>query len=161
MSKFCSNCGNEVHENAIICVKCGCAIPKANTTQNSQPSFGSESIITVISQRMQVDGIIWCVIGAVQILMSFLSPFTLIVGILNIISGYNDITYSQKFPAKPVGIIEKVKPLTMAIITLVYNLIIGGIIGVIGSIYYFVAVRGYVLEHEKEFAEIESQYIEV
>ena len=161
MSKICSNCGNEVHENAIICVKCGCAIPKENTTQNSQPSFGSESIITVISQRMQIDGIIWCVIGAVQILMSFLSPFTLIVGILNIISGYNDITYSQKFSAKPVGIIEKVKPLTMAIITLVYNLIIGGIIGVIGSIYYFVAVRGYVLEHEKEFAEIESQYIEV
>jgi len=27
--KFCSSCGNEVNENAIMCVKCGCAINQA------------------------------------------------------------------------------------------------------------------------------------
>lgn len=25
---YCSNCGAEVHENAVVCVKCGCAIHK-------------------------------------------------------------------------------------------------------------------------------------
>ena len=24
--KYCQNCGAEVHENAVVCVKCGCAV---------------------------------------------------------------------------------------------------------------------------------------
>lgn len=31
MAKFCSNCGKEVNENAVICVNCGCSLEnKAN-----------------------------------------------------------------------------------------------------------------------------------
>ena len=26
MSKYCSNCGNEVDDDAVVCIKCGCAI---------------------------------------------------------------------------------------------------------------------------------------
>ena len=26
--KFCTHCGNEVNDDAVICVKCGCAISK-------------------------------------------------------------------------------------------------------------------------------------
>ena len=26
MAKFCSHCGSEIDENAVICVKCGCAV---------------------------------------------------------------------------------------------------------------------------------------
>ena len=80
----------------------------------------------------------------------------LIVGVLNLISSIQDINYSKSFPANPVGIVSKVKPLTGPIITLIYNLIIGGVIGVAGSIYYFVAVRGYVVENEQAFLEIEN-----
>ena len=47
------------------------------------------------------------------------------------------------------------KPLTGPIITLIYNLLIGGVIGVAGSIYYFAAVRGYVMENEQAFLELE------
>lgn len=32
MAKYCSNCGNEIDENAVICVKCGCAVTKAEST---------------------------------------------------------------------------------------------------------------------------------
>ena len=28
--KFCSNCGSEINDNAIVCIKCGCAIGKIN-----------------------------------------------------------------------------------------------------------------------------------
>ena len=158
MSKYCMNCGNEVHEKAVICVKCGCAIPRTAPTPNQQTTTTecSNSILTTIAQRIKTDGIIWCVIGAVQILMGLLSPFTFVIGILNIASGYSDITYSQKVVTDPMGIVARMKPLVMPIITLAYNLFIGGVIGVIGSIYYFVAVRGYVLEHEQEFLEIEN-----
>ena len=27
---FCPNCGPEVNDNAVVCVKCGCALPKGN-----------------------------------------------------------------------------------------------------------------------------------
>ena len=27
--KYCSNCGAEIHEEAVICPKCGCAVPRA------------------------------------------------------------------------------------------------------------------------------------
>lgn len=27
---FCPNCGAEVNNNAVVCVKCGCALPKGN-----------------------------------------------------------------------------------------------------------------------------------
>ena len=28
MAKYCSNCGSEVDNNAVVCIKCGCAIQK-------------------------------------------------------------------------------------------------------------------------------------
>ena len=34
---FCKNCGNEVNDNAVICVKCGCSLkdePKKNENNN-------------------------------------------------------------------------------------------------------------------------------
>ena len=159
---FCSHCGNEVHEKAVVCVKCGCAIPNAQTATNKQPSQNAFSqthpdIVNVISQRIRTNGIIWIVIAAIQLLLGLtLNWFLLIVGALNLVSAIQDINYSKAFPANPVGIVEKVKPLTGPIITLVYNLVIGGVIGVAGSIYYFLAVRGYVLENQQAFLEIEN-----
>lgn len=36
---FCSNCGAEVHTNAVVCVKCGCAVASRYTTTDI-PSAG-------------------------------------------------------------------------------------------------------------------------
>ena len=30
--KFCSNCGKEINENAVVCLGCGCAIEKEQPT---------------------------------------------------------------------------------------------------------------------------------
>jgi hypothetical protein len=39
--KFCSKCGAEVNDDAVICVKCGCQIaPTNNTNTNDKPSGG-------------------------------------------------------------------------------------------------------------------------
>lgn len=32
---FCSNCGKEIAENAVICIHCGCATQKHKNTQKS------------------------------------------------------------------------------------------------------------------------------
>ena len=165
MAKFCTHCGNEVNENAVVCVKCGCAISRTQTFPSQQftkpskmNSFSqNQDIVSTISQRIQTNGIIWIVIGVIQILLGMIANwFLLIVGVLNLLSSIQDINYSKTFPSNPVGIVNKVKPLTGPIITLVYNLFIGGVIGVAGSIYYFAAVRGFVLEHEQDFLEIEE-----
>lgn len=158
MARYCTYCGNEVNENAVVCVKCGCAIPQVSniTAHGFQPIYGKQSIIDVISNRIKTNGIIWTVIAGIQIFLGLFGawPF-LIVSILNLVSSIQDLKYSKKFPQNPAGIVAKVKPLAGSIITLVYNLLIGGVIGVIGSIYYLVAVRGYVLENEQAFLEIE------
>ena len=35
MSRYCSNCGSEVDENAVVCINCGCSIKKENNNENS------------------------------------------------------------------------------------------------------------------------------
>ncbi len=37
---FCSNCGAELHENADVCVQCGCLVRKNSPVQPDQKSFG-------------------------------------------------------------------------------------------------------------------------
>ena len=118
------------------------------------------SVVDVITKRIKTNGIIWVVIAAIQIMMGLAGAiWVLIVGILNMVSALQDLNYCSEFPKRPVGIVAKMRPITGDIITLLYNLIFGGVIGVVGSIYYLVSVRGYVLENEKTFLEIENQYI--
>lgn len=46
MAKYCSNCGKEVNENAVICVNCGCSLEgtsnnqSVNVTINNNTSSG-------------------------------------------------------------------------------------------------------------------------
>ncbi|MBR4172999.1 MAG: zinc ribbon domain-containing protein [Clostridia bacterium] len=58
----------------------------------------------------------------------------------------------------PIGIYKKFEPIVMPIITLAYNLIFGGVIGVAGSIYYLFAIRNFVLNNKERFDRIEQQY---
>ena len=34
MAKYCSNCGKEVNENAVICVNCGCSLENTSNNQS-------------------------------------------------------------------------------------------------------------------------------
>ena len=162
MAKFCTHCGNEVNEEAAVCLKCGCAIPRTmhNNITGGCSTVDLTNFINVISQRIKTNGIIWIVIAGLQILMGIsFNWLLLIVGILNLISSIQDLNYSKEIMNKPIGIVAKMKPLTGTIVVLIYNLVIGGVIGIAGSIYYLIAVRGYVLENEQAFLEIENQYI--
>ncbi len=53
--KYCSNCGTEINENAVVCVKCGCATqPQANLIQPDVPSTG----LNVLSFLFPIVGLI-------------------------------------------------------------------------------------------------------
>ena len=157
MSKYCSHCGAEVNDEAVVCIKCGCSV--GNQQKVSATDVNNDSVVEVAVQRIKTNAIIWLVIAGFQIVLGFFTVFTLIVGVLNLIYALQDLNFCKSFANKPVGLVARVEPLTMPIITLIYNLLIGGIIGVAGSIYYFIALRGYVLENKTAFLEVESRYV--
>ena len=156
--KFCEKCGKELLDEAVICVGCGCAVGGQNTQTVNNMSFDGATLLNTLSQRLNTNGIIWLVIGILQILGGiFINWFLLIVGVLNIISSVQDMQYSKTLLENPNGIVAKFEPITAPIITLVYNLVIGGVIGVVGSIYYFVAIRNYVMDNKQFFASLDAE----
>lgn len=156
--KFCEKCGKELLDEAVICVGCGCEVGGQNTQTVNNMSFDGATLLNTLSQRLNTNGIIWLVIGILQILGGiFINWFLLIVGVLNIISSVQDMRYSKTLLENPNGIVAKFEPITAPIITLVYNLVIGGVIGVVGSIYYFVAIRNYVMENKQFFASLDAE----
>lgn len=144
---FCSKCGKEVSEEAVICTGCGCLMD--NKISQAKPN---NRLLTQLSEKVRTNAIIWIVIGALQIV----SGIFFIVGIINIISAVNDMNYSKTVLDDPTNIVEKFEPLTFPIISLVYNLIFGGVIGIAGSIYYFVSIRSFVLENRAEFERLSA-----
>lgn len=150
--KFCTHCGKELFEEAVICPGCGCAVGTA-----AVPTVAKNGLLTKLSERVKMNAIIWLVIGVLQIIIGLCGTWLpLIVGILNMISAVRDMNYSKTVLENPVGIVANFESLTSPVITLVYNLVIGGVIGVIGSIYYFVGLRGFVMENKNAFLALEQ-----
>ena len=153
--KYCTHCGKELMDEAVICVGCGCAVD--GHTKLGSSAVECDALISKLSQRLNTNGIIWLVIGALQIIGGLvINWFLLIVGVLNIISAVQDMNYSKTLPNNPTGIVARFEPMTGPIITLIYNLVIGGVIGVAGSIYYFVAIRNFVMENRQAFESLDA-----
>lgn len=159
---FCSNCGKQLSGTETFCSACGQRVAAAAPTvpvapvASAVPTAGN-ALLNTLSQRMNTNGIIWIVIAVLQIIGGIVFDwFMLVVGVLNIISAVQDINYSKAVLANPTGIVAKFEPIVGPIITLVYNLVIGGIIGVAGSIYYFVAIRNFVMENKVAFAALDG-----
>ena len=150
--KFCTKCGAEVNPEAVICVKCGCRIEGSNIG-----GFSGDDKLTTLSNRERINGIIWICIAAIQIIIGLCGTWLpLIVGVLNIITAVQSINYSNEVLQNHNGIIKRYEPLTGPVVTLIYNLLIGVVIGVAGSIYYLVAIRNFVMENREYFESIDE-----
>ena len=56
--KYCSHCGAQIDDNAVICVKCGCSVAQNNTNPQDAPNAG----FAVLSFFLPVVGLIlWLV----------------------------------------------------------------------------------------------------
>ena len=85
--------------------------------------------------------------------------FVLAVAIANKVVSAKDFKYSREVICKPVGILGKYFPVGGCVGMLIYNILLGGIIGVAGAIYAFV-LRSFVVNNQQQFAQIEQQYME-
>ena len=167
MSKFCENCGSELVEGNKFCPSCGADVynkssDNVNNVMNSPEKV--RKLITQLTQKNQTNAIIWGALGVVQIIIAMCTItyygfatgiWTLVVGILNVYSGYKDFTYSKELLKKPVAIISRYESATPIVIALIYNLIFGGIIGIAGSLYE-ISIRNFVLNNKTEFEQAEK-----
>ena len=137
--KFCKNCGYGVEDTAPVCGNCGTAMDENNTLTDEK--------LKTLSERIKLNGIIWIVVGALQV-CSFVC---VIVGVLNIISGIRDLNTSKTVFERRVGLVQAYTPIVSPVITLIYNVIFGGLIGIAGSLFYFLGIREYVMENKDYF----------
>lgn len=150
---FCTHCGKEISANAAVCVNCGCAVSSTPIVQNG---MSSNDLVNELSKRVKIDAIIWFCIAGLQIIAGLTYYWILLIpGALNIIGACMDLKYSKEVLTNQTGIIKKYEPLVAPVITAIYNLVIGGVIGVAGSIYYFVAIRQFVLNNRQAFETLE------
>lgn len=158
---FCMNCGKQLAENENFCMNCGApAGVQPNAVPQPMPIVDEGALLNTLSQRLNTGAIIWIVIGALQIMAGLFWEWWLaIVGVLNIVSSVKDMNYAKKIFADQKDIVKNFESVVEPIITLVYNLVIGGVVGVVGSIYYFVAIRGYVMENQAAFRAMEQRQI--
>lgn len=156
--QYCVRCGRQLQDEDVYCFACGCRVtPQRSVTPD---------LLSRLSEKVKTNGILWLILGCLQILLGILQMLSLqsgyfvsIVGVLNIINAVNDLKYSTTVLENPVGIVGKFEPLTAPILTMVYNLLFGGLIGVIGSIYYLVAIRGFVMENKAEFLRFDPNKV--
>ena len=152
---YCTYCGKEIMANAAFCIHCGCAV---SSTQNTQNGMSSGELVYELSKRVKVNAIIWFCVAGLQIIIGFIFNWIfLIPGALNIISACMDLQFSKKVLTDQTGVIQKYEPIAGPVITAVYNLLIGGVVGVAGSVYYFVAIRQFVLNNRRAFETLEAE----
>ncbi len=153
--KYCEHCGKELNDEAVICTTCGCAVKAINSgsTLNSD-----DELVQKLSSRINTNGVIWMVIGILQIIFGIINVFALAIGIYNIVSAVKDMKYSKLIITDRNNIVSKFEPLGLAIFLLIYNLTLGGFFGVVGSIYYLICVRGFVMENQIQFNNMNNFY---
>ena len=159
--KFCQYCGTPLVDDANYCSFCGKETPQPfeKTSTNKE-----QNLVKTLSSRLETLGVIWLVIAIIQIIMGvfgiimgvFGTWFTLIVGVLNIIYALTVLERSKRILLNQNGLVKIYSPITGYITTLVYNVLLGGVIGVVGSIYDFIFVRGFVMKNKDKFLAMET-----
>ena len=139
---FCQYCGTQLEKAAHFCPNCGAALEvKQPTVSEETPGTPSTALLTKLSERVKINGIIWIVIAAIQLIIGIVGAwFVLIVGALNLLSAIGNIKYSNRILNDPTNIVKNAEPLISPIITLVYNAVIGGVVGAAACVKLMVTI---------------------
>lgn len=185
---FCPKCGNKVGEQPKTINQSQVNNQQFNPQQNYQYQANNlaqptaYSYLQTLSGKVKTEAIIWVVIASLQLLLGIilliqgisLSGYSwtqdtamvyyvqglvlIVISIVNYKVSSNDFKYSREVLINPVGIVNKFSPIGGRIGNLIYNILFGGVIGVIGSIFGFVT-RSYVMNNATTFNNIEAVFI--
>ena len=152
---------------------------------NAQPygyqyATAPENPLIRLSKKVKTNAIIWIVIASLQAVFAVVNLFIWLNGLdwpedvltngisalmlaviatLNFVSSAKDFKYSKNVLNVPRGIVAKFQPIGGYIANLIYNIIFGGLVGIVGSI-YGLCVRSYVMNNAGYFQMVERQYME-
>lgn len=168
---ICSECGKEYSDKAFACPNCGnpthttaTPIPTQNQPQYATATQYQMNIPAVspyaekLAIKEQTSGIIWTVIAAIQVIIGISGLWiTLYIAVLNGFTAWGCFQKAKKVRNPYIGMVnEYEKQLTSLIIALVYNAVLGGIIGVAGNIFDLIT-RNYVLTNRAVFESIAEE----
>lgn len=105
--KFCTHCGNEISDESIVCVKCGCAVAKSAGTK----SIPTDEATTAPNSHASL------ILGIVGIVFAFL--FALvghITSIIGIILGIKEYRETESMAGLVLSIIGEVCSIFSSII---------------------------------------------
>ena len=109
--------------------------------------------VKTLSEREKISAILWLIIGIIQV-VTFVG---VICGAWNIYCAVCRLKQSKAVLTPYPGLVKSYdKWLTNIIISLVINLVLGGVIGVGAAIFDLLGIRGYVLENKATFEELEA-----
>ena len=107
MSKFCSNCGNEVADEAVICPKCGVSVSQntAVSNNNNGTSNGMATAGFILSFFVPLLGLIFSILGLKKvketnkgkglstagIIISSIALFITLISIIIFSVAYNEV----------------------------------------------------------------------
>lgn len=128
-------------------------------------------LISQLSEKIKTEAKVWKIIAIIQVVIGVVTIITnLISGLLeqalygvlilaiaaiNFKNCKKDLEFVQEIAKKPVGIVKKYEPVTGLIITLLYNAFIGGVIGVVATVFSFMT-RSFVMNNKQAFLDIEN-----
>ena len=166
--RHCRRCGKELRDDAVMCF--GCGLVGDEPTFNAELNDNQKFTLNTLYEKMASAAKFWRGVSIFQfigaavyfILMLFVDfafiTNTLalaIIGALNWRASSTELEFLENIKKKPVGIIAHFESITNILVAFIYNLVFGGIIGVIGSVLDYLT-RNYVINNKAAFAEIEA-----
>ena len=112
-----------------------------------------QQCVKTLSEREKISAILWIIIGILQVI----SLAGIICGAWNIYCAYCRFKQSKAVLTPYSGLVKSYDNwMTNIIVSIVINVLLGGVIGVAAAIFDLLAIRGYVLENKATFEELEA-----
>lgn len=154
----CNKCGKETGNSNTVCPCCEAV---------------SSGIVAQLVTKIQTEAKIWKIVAIVQVVIGALTiilnlingmvesalygALILIVAFLNFKGSKKDLAYAEEIKSKPVGIVKKYEPLKELIAAIIYNVFVGGVVGVVACVFGFMT-RKFVMDNKQSFIDIENMF---
>lgn len=130
-------------------------------------------LVFQLSEKIKTEATVWRIIAVLQVVIGVATLIINLVegafegalygGVVLLIAARNfkiskeDMQYAQNVVMQPVGIVAKFEPLSPLIIDLVYNTLVGGLIGVVACVFSFLT-RNFVVSNKQAFNALEAGF---
>jgi len=92
--KFCSNCGNEVNDNAVVCVKCGCSVNAS--LENDKRKTKRLYMLSCISIFFIIEALAYTILGAIDDCDYALAAFFGAIVVVGLEGAHSIIIFNNK-----------------------------------------------------------------